>query len=169
MEIVAKSRNFCKHCVKECDYTKFDGIITKQQKSPMADQSFFGSIFFKIDENRKCHGEKVFCDFFWPDNGVNYTDKGLNNSFEVLKRTGNKNGYEYEQFEMARDLVIVHFRIMEPQIDVIDAKYTTLDKIASFGGKFGIFAQITGCSLLGIMHFFIVLFKLIFSPHQNQN
>ena len=172
MEFVSKSRNysrnFCKHCVKECDYTKFDGIITKQQKSPMADQSFFGSIFFKIDENRECHGEKVFCDFFWPDNGVNYTDKGLNNSFEVLKDT-NKKGYEYEQFEMARDLVIVHFRIMEPQIDVMDAKYSTFDKIANFGGKFGIFTQVTGCSFLVMLNFLILLFKLIFSPPQIKN
>ena len=125
---------------------------------------------FKIDENRKCHGERVFCDFFWPYNDrVDYTvDKGLNNSFQVLKSTKIK-GYEYEKFEMARDLVIVHFRIMEPKIDIVDAKYSTFDKIASFGGKFGIFTQITGCSFLVMLNFLILLFKFIFSPPQIKN
>ena len=165
MEMVAKSRN-CKHCLKDCDYTKFDGIITKEQKSPMANQPFPGMFDFEIN-NRECQGERVFCDFFWPQNaGENYTvDKGLNNSFQVLEGTSPwPFKYEYQKFKMARDLVIVHFRIMEPKIDVIDAKYSTFDKIASFGGKFGIFTQITGCSFLVMLKFLILLFKLIFSP-----
>ena len=77
--------------------------------------------------------------------------------------------FKRENAEMAKDLVIVHWRIVEPEIKVIDAKYSINDKIANFGGKFGIFAQITGCSFLVMVNFLILLFKLIFSPHgQNQ-
>ena len=162
MKMIAKSRNYCNHCVKECDYTRFDGIITKEQKSPMTNQLYYGKFDFEINTNRECQGEKVFCDFFWPDNtGANYLiDNGLNNSFQVLKLA--MHGYEYERFRMARDTVVVHYKIKKPDIQVIDAKYSILDKFANFGGNFGIFAEITGCSFLGMVNFLILLFKFIF-------
>ena len=67
----------------------------------------------------------------------------------------------------SEDLIIVHLRILKPHIKVIDAKYSIMDKFANFGGNFGIFAEITGCSFLGMLNFFILLFKLIFSPHMD--
>ena len=68
---------------------------------------------------------------------------------------------------MASDLVIIHWRILKPQINVVDAKYTLLDKFANFGGNFGIFAEITGCSFLGMLNFLILLCKLTFLRCQN--
>ena len=73
------------------------------------------------------------------------------------------NDFKERQSDMANDLVIVHWLILEPEINVIDAKYSIDDKIANFGGNFGIFAEITGCSFLGMLNFLILLFKLIFS------
>ena len=61
-----------------------------------------------------------------------------------------------------------NWRVLKPEIKVIDAKYSTLDKFANFGGNFGIFAEITGCSFLGMVNFLILLFKLIFST-RSQN
>ena len=68
---------------------------------------------------------------------------------------------------MASDLVIIHWRILKPQINVVDAKYTLLDKFANFGGNFGIFAEITGCSFLGMLNFLILLCKLTLFRCQN--
>ena len=48
--------------------------------------------------------------------------------------------------KLVEDMVIVHMNILKPEVDVIDVKYTLADKFAKFGGNFGIFAQITGCS-----------------------
>ena len=72
-----------------------------------------------------------------------------------------------KHIEHAADLVIIHWRILEPEVKVIDAKYSLFDKFANFGGNFGIFAEITGCSFLGLVNFLILLFKLIFSHREN--
>ena len=44
--------------------------------------------------------------------------------------------------EMADDLIIVHIRILKPEIDILDVKYTIFDKLANFGGNFGIFSEL---------------------------
>ena len=38
--------------------------------------------------------------------------------------------------------------------------YTTWDKFANFGGNFGIFAEITGASMLGMINFILLVIKL---------
>ena len=45
---------------------------------------------------------------------------------------------------------------------VIDTRYSLSDKIAKFGGTFGIWAEITGFSLLGIINVIIIIFKMLF-------
>ena len=47
------------------------------------------------------------------------------------------------------------------EISLIDVKYTTMDRFASFGGNYGIFAEITGCSLLGLLSIVILTYKLL--------
>ena len=111
----------------------------------------------------QCDGEKVFCDYFSPNNETNIIDKGLENSYNAIYGSKWTQAFKWKHAEMAKDLVIVHWRILEPEIKVIDAKYSILDKFANFGGNFGIFAEITGSSFLGMVNFLILLFKLIFS------
>ena len=59
------------------------------------------------------------------------------------------------------NLIIVKLRYMSPEIEmtVLDARITLSDKIANLGGTFGIWADLTGCSLLGIINLFIILIK----------
>ena len=59
--------------------------------------------------------------------------------------------------------VIIHVRFFDPEIDLIDVSYSTWDKFANFGGNFGIFAEITGCSFLGMLNFVILVVKFISS------
>ena len=160
MENISKSRNVCDDCVKECDYITYDGVVIRETKSNLFE------IKRSFRRSKYCEGEKFFCDYFWPQNGTNIIDKGLENSFNSMIQY---NDFKEKHVYMAKDLVIVHWRILEPEIKVIDAKYTINDKFANFGGNFGIFAEITGCSFLGIVNFLILLFKLIFSARrQNQ-
>ena len=56
-----------------------------------------------------------------------------------------------------------------PSVEITDVKYTVFDKFANFGGNFGIFAEITGCSFLGMLNFLILLMKLIFCCCKNNN
>ena len=155
------SNNVCNDCVKECDYTTYDGIVTKEEPSFRPFKICYDDQF-----NKQCCGEKVFCDYFWPNNETNIIDKGLENSYNAMY---SYNNFKMKHADLANDLVIVHWRILEPEIQMIDAKYSTLDKFANFGGNFGIFAEITGCSFLGMVNFLILLFKLIFSARrQNQ-
>ena len=118
----------------------------------------------------KCTGQKAFCDFLLKSNGTKVIDQGLANAYDTLRivLTGHSL-YNISRVKMLRDMVIVHLRILKPDVQLIDAKYTVLDKFANFGGNFGIFAEITGCSFLGILNFFIILFKLIFSSRQYEN
>ena len=168
MDYLAKSQSLCNHCMKECDYTIYETILTNG-KSLLMGSTFGTRLFdttkFGIDEPTVCVGDTAFCDYFWPNNGTTFIDKGLDKSYLSM----NNVRYKVMHSTKATDLVIIHWRILKPQINVADAKYSLLDKFANFGGNFGIFAEITGCSFLGMINFLILLFKLICSYRQNQN
>ena len=158
-----KVKNSCDHCMKECDYTIYETILTNE-KSLLLEYSRDSDGNTRLFETHTiggdsdCTGDTIFCEYFWP-NSTRFFDDGLDQSF--LSMNGNR--YKFQRSYMASDLVIIHWRILKPQINVVDAKYSLLDKFANFGGNFGIFAEITGCSFLGMMNFIILVFKLIFS------
>ena len=79
---------------------------------------------------------------------------GFNDSYTLKRKK------TYDTF------IIINLRFMKPEIDWIDTKYTLMDKFANFGGKFGIFAQLTGCSLLALLNICIIFFKTICSHRQ---
>ena len=73
--------------------------------------------------------------------------------------------YIKDQFTRAnKHLIKVHIVYQSSKVDmtVLDARYTLSDKIANFGGTFGIWAELTGFSLLGIINMFLLSFKLLF-------
>ena len=196
MEYYATNSTVCDHCVKECDYTLYEGVLVKEESlrnevdllKTVYDPTYFH--YFGRDQTKlfdqgkfnpdECRGESVFCDYFWPKTegfGSKYIDQGLKNSYRAINnQSGNEpddsyleasraigKEYMYQHAKRATDIVIVHWRILKPEVQVIDAKYTILDKFANFGGNFGIFAEITGWSFLGILNLLILLFKLMFS------
>ena len=61
------------------------------------------------------------------------------------------------------DAIIVHLNFQKPDVTSINLKYSTDDKFANFGGSFGIFAEITGCSFLGLLNIFIICLKILMS------
>ena len=74
--------------------------------------------------------------------------------------------YETKRLDIYYDLIIIHLRFMQPEFNQIDVKQSTMDKFANFGGNFGIFAEITGVSFLGILNFCILLFKIVFNSRR---
>ena len=64
---------------------------------------------------------------------------------------------------LMRNIVIVRIVYSSSVIDmdILDARSTFSDKIAKFGGTYGIWSQLTGCSFLGLIHLLIILIKII--------
>ena len=63
---------------------------------------------------------------------------------------------------MASNLIIVHLKFPSSNVDmtILDARYTWSDQIASFGGIFGIWGELTGITLLGIINICLIIVKL---------
>ena len=101
---------------------------------------------------------------FLTDKNNSFHDDGFKNVLNSFKTAD-----EFQRMkEMYKNLIIIRLKFMPPKdMSYIDVKYTLMDRVASFGGKFGIFAQLTGCSLLGLLSLTIVILKLLFSFEQN--
>ena len=67
------------------------------------------------------------------------------------------------RMDLQRNMIIIHLKFVQPEMYIIDTRYSLMDKIANFGGNFGIFAEITGCSFLGILNLFILAMKYLFT------
>ena len=111
-------------------------------------------------------GDKLFKEFFMDINNT-LADTEMKKSWIITDASGEYYKYQTKRFEMYKDLIIIHLRFMQPQFNQIDVKQTTMDKFANFGGNFGIFAEITGVSFLGILNFLILFFKIMFLRYYN--
>ena len=157
----------CIHCRKACDHITYSKKITKQNPIGSKGHTKYliwketGPSFQKI--KWITGGMDAFMDFFL-DNNNTITDKVLKNTFDSW--VGIRNEYEkYNQKQIGKyeNLIIIHLRFLNPEIDWIDTKYSLSDKFANFGGKFGIFAHLTGASLLALINICVILFKIVFS------
>ena len=103
--------------------------------------------------------------------------KDENNTFLDLeiKRTiwaptpkTHKFGAEFTSFKrlksMMKHMIIVKLQYSAPQVEmtVLDARSSLSDKIAKLGGTFGIWVQLTGCTLLVLINLILMLVKVGF-------
>ena len=154
--LALNSNDSCSHCIEECDYIKYNRVILNEKTKSVTDGRFLS--YLTNVENGECFGSKAFCDYIM-DYNFTLKDKGLTNALKALKYD-NKPAEILTKF---KDLIIVHLRFLKPKIDVLGSKYTVTDKFANFGGIFGIFTQITGCSWLVFINLLILMTKLMFS------
>lgn len=176
----------CKECVQECDFYKFkkeliDSSIVSTQDETMAGftEGTKQSIGF-IGKYLSCHygfvpnckGEGAFIDFFYDENNT-FTDESYVRLYQTLGPGRDSAYVKGKTFQYSRalnlydDAIIVDLNFFLPEVDYVDVKYTMLDKIANFGGKFGIFAQLTGCSLLGLLNIVMIFLKCFFVKRQD--
>ena len=106
-------------------------------------------------------GNKAFINFL-SDKNKTLMDQGLRNALQSLLPPRDQNLDVLTPTSKYQNMIVVHLRFLQPKINIIDVKYTWSDLIAGFGGKFGIFAQITGWSFLGILNLLLAIIKLFF-------
>ena len=116
----------------------------------------YGNGGIKINE---IIGNKAFINFLSNKNQTIY-DKGLMNAIRAMIGKEFEEEYPIVKYQ---DMIVVHLKFMQPNMLIVDKKYTVSDFIAGFGGKFGIFAQLTGWSFLGILNILILIIKIIVS------
>ena len=160
------SHDHCSQCIQGCDYMKYKREIIKSTKIIEDDSGYNGFVnkYFKCNQDSKtCKGDKSFVEFFYDANDT-FLDKGFYNMKDCF--ANEMKGYaRYQRAKMYKNAIIIHLTFMKPEVELVDVKYTFMDKISNFGGKFGIFAQLTGWSLIGIINLCIVLLKCPFTPH----
>ena len=165
------SNDHCSQCIQGCDYMKYEKEIIKSTKIVEGDldgkvYNDWGNRYFYCDQARNediCRGDKPFVEFFYDANDTIF-DKGFYNMQDSIAPEKQKGGSRYQRAKIYKNAIIVHLKFMKPEMEFIDVKYTFMDKISNFGGKFGIFAQLTGWSLIGIINLCIVLLKCPFTP-----
>ena len=70
---------------------------------------------------------------------------------------------------LAENIIIVHLQYPSSDVDitVLDSRYSFSDKLANFGGVFGMWAELTGFSLLGIINVCLIVLKLLLGRLKN--
>ena len=63
-------------------------------------------------------------------------------------------------------IIRLHYKSSEVEMTRLEVRTTTTDKIANFGGTFGIWAELTGCSLLGLINLLLITLKLLFRSQE---
>ena len=97
---------------------------------------------FAIDKN------ETFLDS-WLKNITWPTDDGETTNFKQIRT-------------LTKNMMIVKLKINSPTvpITVLDARSTLSDKIAKLGGIYGLWVQLTGCTLLVLVNVFVVAIKM---------
>ena len=141
----------CHDCPKDCDYFKYSLELKSDEK--IFDRDAYGGKYAKIYAG-SCYGFKVFCDYILD---TNFTLKERY-SMEYIGTETN------DWLKQYGGMIVVNLRFSNPEAEmtVLEARYTLMDKIASLGGSFGIFTQLTGCTVLAFTHLFLTLIKELF-------
>ena len=161
IKIITKSpEELCGHCKDECDFMKFKKKVRSEK---IAKYEGSPGKYFEY-RSGKVSGSKAFIDLLMDVNKT-IIDDGLRNIFD------NFNSQTFvDQFpnENNGELIIVHLRFKQPEVNVIEPKYTVFDMIGTFGGQLGILEKLTGASFLGFVNLLLILFKLMFSSHRSE-
>ena len=147
--------------IKECDYVKFKKDVKKKEllRSNYKSKVNGKYMIWDRDMDTIISGNALLKELIMDKNN-SLADLGLKEYWNVF--ASEKHKYEATRRDIYYDLIIVHLRFMQPEFNQIDVKQTTMDKFANFGGNFGIFAEITGVSFLGILNLCILLIKILF-------
>ena len=167
MENIAKDPVDQCNCAIECDFINYKKLKIRSEKLTKGFNGIYQVTgkYFSFDKTGKVSGRKEFMDFFTDDNN-SFHDQGFKNFLNLDYPLYNI--YNLKRAKMYENMIIIRLKFMPPKdLYLIDVKYTIMDRIASFGGKFGIFTQLTGCSLLGLLSLMMVIWKFLFTFQRN--
>ena len=104
----------------------------------------------------KCSGSKSLCDYLMDTNHT-LMEASLKDPmiWNISKQAEHMN----------KNMIIVHLEFPSSKVDmtILESRFTWSDQIATFGGIFGIWAELTGFSFLGIINLFFIVIKLLLS------
>ena len=155
--------NDCPECLPICEYTVYHKEIKEDKNLVNTDQSsntyYYPTDYFNIFGN-ECHGNTGICNYLLEND--TYFDQTLYAFTESLEVPFGLKEIAMERFA---DLIIVHLEYVSPKVpsQVLDARMSIYDCIAALGGTFGILTQLTGCSLITLLHLLILVCKGIFN------
>ena len=164
--LTTSAEDVCPHCKEACDFTHYKKFITSDHDYSMSRYivhtdisslitryktpfpKYFSKPFGYLVGNFIQENEFTSLDI---ENLIMATDT-IFESKDTLE--------EYAKLDIKNSMIVIHLRFLKPQIHYVDVTYSTWDKFANFGGNFGIFAEITGCTFLGMLNFIILVVKL---------
>ena len=110
---------------------------------------------------RYCKKSPTLCEYSLDRNNILLSSELKNITWPV----GNTSTTEYKRMiSLMKNLIIVRLRYVSSEIEmtVLDSRATLSDKIAKLGGTFGIWVQLTGCTLLVLINVFLLAMKIGF-------
>ena len=112
-----------------------------------------------------CFGSSTLCDYALDVNET-FLEKEIKQVIWPSRNIwGEKKFSSFKRLEeLVKNLIIVRLKFESPEVEmtILDSRTTLSDKIANLGGTFGIWAELTGFSLLGIINLIIISIKLMF-------
>ena len=151
----------CTYCGNDCVFMEYPKEFIS--KAPLVTGDDYGrfSKYLLINDSNMCREEnKEFCEYARDLQHIldpeTWIEKVGWNSISLQ----DKDAY----LNKIRDLIIINIKFGSNvvQVDQLDVKYTTLDRIANLGGTIGVAEQITGASLLTLIHLFVLFIRLVF-------
>ena len=172
----------CSHCIDECDLIRYhvesiesERLGTNHSKylfSPdLAREEYNYTKYYRYEKlvflvfqklctsfsySDWCSGSKPFCEYI-----IDPNDTRKDDFMELFQFEENK---QHKLKELIQNLIVVNVRYpkTEARMTVLDARYSLSDKIAGFGGNFGIFVELTGISFLPLINISLIFLKLVF-------
>ena len=64
---------------------------------------------------------------------------------------------------LAKNIIIVHMKFPSSKVDmtILESRYALSGQIANIGGIFGVWAELTGFSFLGLINMFLIVMKVM--------
>ena len=123
--------------------------------------------YFVFDTTTKPCKPAYLCEYILDQNNTIEPLTWYGQLKEFIKTDGKPNIYEGTEKQLRargflQDHVVVHvsFASSEVKMNVLDARYTFYDKIAKLGGTLGLCAQLTGGTVLTIIHLIVLIVKV---------
>ncbi len=146
-------------CKEACVFLDFYKRIA-ETKPLVRKTDFYSSSDWFTNFANKCHGDPGLCAYL---NNENTTFDDVATTNLIMDYTG------WSTAEIAdsrlESIVVVHVRYLSPKFELtmLDARLTYYDKMASLGGMFGILTQLTGFSMLNMIHLVVLIVKALYA------
>ena len=147
----------CPKCKDACEFMQFEK--TKVIKQELDLQKLYS---WSYSYDNSCYPKDI-CEYL---NDVNDTIEPKT-WYEELTDDKIKSKFDKPKIKHAKTLlsdhIIVHviFDSAQVEVNVLDARYSIFTQIANLGGTLGLFVQITGASILTLIHLIVLIIKAL--------